>query len=167
MKRYSFAVILFAFLFSIIFSFVQAGEKPSFVREKIKMYNADYSDRYAWARLWAWGDGTLIDGKKFLWVSYTNSDGYLQFSFDFDVKLQDVIEITRVEDIYQRNWSVHKGESWIGTSNDWIDNHCKSIKKGIREYEWDCNYTEALNSTISIFKKFSFITKMRIIEYLK
>lgn len=105
---------------------------PKFVQDMTKVHTVTMKDidyTYNWQYdVVAWGTGTyrLTEGHEvpFEWVSYINSDDWLQIELNTRVYGFDLAPIRRITDTLNRPYDTSvKNErywtTWIGTSNDW------------------------------------------------
>jgi len=112
------------FLLFFVSGTLLAGFRPKAVTQMIQLFVSNYylHDRFAWARLHAWGTGEVA-GKKFVWVGWTNTDGLV--TLDISLLLPKEVEkkIVNLKDRYNRSYEVYtlRTKSSISTSNDWLD----------------------------------------------
>lgn len=81
---------------------------------------------YAWSAILARGTGTYQEPPYgpvgIEWVIYTNSDGYVQFVFNFPICPRYLPVVEGRKDILGRNWEVmiYPRATWIGVDNCWL-----------------------------------------------
>ena len=68
------------------------------------------------------GNG-IYNGKTFYWMSFENSDGWVQIAMTAKLSQRDISSIKSIKDLFKRNWDARiesPNVTWIGLSNDFF-----------------------------------------------
>lgn len=149
---------------------VMDGTMDEFVQERLERYESHYSQRYAWARPFAWGTGQYVqdevDTVKFSWFAYSNTDAYLQFDLSSPMLDGDMIKIDRILDSLGRPWDVLVDSAmtmtWIGTSNLWMDYYTVRTEDGFYVDE-----VAVVSEVLGKFNNLPFFREMKVTNYLR
>ena len=144
--------------------------RPDFIEKRIDAFKYWFDDRPDWARMLGWGKGFYKrygQVNSFLWFSWSDNNGYLQFDIDVLFPEDHLQEIRFAKYPYPINkprwWQAEflkqQDITWVNTGKGLFNVYCQR-RTG------KCDTKQILDKTISIFARLSFIIDMRVVEYL-
>lgn len=144
---------------------------PKFISTCVEMFRGESDTRFAYSRLFGWGEGKMENGKSFLWCSYSNSDAYIQLNVDARLSESQIAEIHTHKDKEDRTWDASAAEevvgpaggTWIGWTNDpALGSDDDPLVKS-----WEGDGRLVTEAMIEAMQSLTFIKSMTITELLR